>query len=55
LPLLSAYIPVSFLEYFISDQKIVGLRYQSRKSFLGLRSREIKQKEGLKKFSENYQ
>ena len=26
----------------------MGLKYQSRKSFLGLRSKEIKQKEGLK-------
>ena len=42
LPLMSVYIPVSFLGYFISDQKIVGLRYRSRKSFLGLRSKEIK-------------
>jgi len=46
LPRLSVYIPVSFLEYFISDQKIMGLKYQSRKSFLGLRSKGIKQKEG---------
>ena len=42
LPLMSVCIPVSFLGYFISDQKIVGLRYRSRKSFLGLRSKEIK-------------
>ena len=38
------------LGYFISDQKIVGLRYQSQKSFLGLRSKEIKQKEVLTEY-----
>ena len=48
MPLLSAYIPVSFLEYFINDQRNSGLEISISKKFFRLAIERNKTKRRIK-------
>ena len=48
MPRLNVYIPVSFLEYFISDQKIVGFEISISKKFFRLAVERNKTKRRIK-------